>query len=240
MRAWLGGRYDVFTPAVARLIAQRPGMRLAMEDRDGDALRAELTAVCAYLGDNLVPLDGDGDALRAYLSCAAAGLRRLPSYPGAMFCPAVDADMRWRRGAIVTAREFLTGTADVRVRFGDAEWVVWSTSGRRLDGLVAAPRRHEVVLGPGTGFAVLAVEPAADGRPARVFLGELPAGGARGDGTRWERMVERLRAAAERRDAVPEAERISAPEVRRPRLTAGAYLVERHDDSSEGPGRRAE
>lgn len=250
-RAWLCGRYDVFAQTLTRLVAQRPGMRVVAQQGDGDALRTDLTAICSLLGDDPAPLAGNASdapaALRAYLICAAAGLRWLPSLPGAVFCPADRPDSRWRPGATLTVHEFLTGTSDVRARFGTpAEWVIWSMSGRRLDELVDPRRRDEVVFGPGTRFAVLAVEPDHDdGRPARVFLAELPAVGGP-HSTRSDRVRERLQAAARRRDTVAEGARIRVPDRERPRLAADPYTVDDPGSGSDdgrgdsGDGRRAE
>jgi len=202
VRTGLGWRYDAYAQRIGALAAERPGMRMT----DGsDASQIDLAAVCAYFDDEPMLL-GQRDPtgapnvrlIRAHLACVAAGLRRLPSYPGAVFLAGAGKPMP-RPGDMLSNRAFLSATSDLTARFDTrVEWVIWSVSGRRLDGLVPVGRRHEVVFIPGSRFLVLAVIPSAQPeKPTRLLLTELI--GAGDTKARLDRVRARLEALAQRR-----------------------------------------
>ncbi|SEG75382.1 hypothetical protein SAMN02982929_03444 [Saccharopolyspora kobensis] len=181
MRAALGSRYDVATRAVTRLLSERPGMRFASEDRA--ALLAELAVVRVFADDPTGEYDAD------FYVCLADGLRRLPTVRtvvvrGIPANTAVRPESVLRLPTPVVAAP-ATGTEPV----GPAEALIWTTTGRRLDGLLDEPtaesevsHRGDVVLSGHTKLRVLAVE------SDRILLAE--------DGTARDAALTRLRAAA--------------------------------------------
>ncbi|MGW1680196.1 hypothetical protein [Saccharopolyspora sp. NPDC002376] len=181
MRAALGSRYDVATRAVTRLLSERPGMRFASEDRA--ALMAELAVVRVFADDPVGEYDTD------FYVCLADGLRRLPTVRtvvvrGIPAGTAVQPESVLRLPTPVVAAP-ATGTEPV----GPAEALIWTTTGRRLDGLLDEPteeseisHRGDVVLSGHTRLRVLAVE------SERILLAE--------DGTARDAALIRLRAAA--------------------------------------------
>ncbi|MDQ2589125.1 hypothetical protein [Saccharothrix yanglingensis] len=187
VRAALGSRYDVANRAVARLLAERPGLRAP--GADAAALTAELTVVRVFA------LDHEADHDLDFHTCLAAGLRRLPTLRGVVLRGApVDADHRV--GTVLTLPEpTLAGNALPARPVPGTEVLIWSTTARRLDGLLDDDRRDDVLLPAHTRLRVLAVEE-TDRR--RVLLAE--------EGTPEDQALKRLRATVAARAATGPAD----------------------------------
>ena len=194
MRARLGSRYDVATRAVTRLLSERPGLRFGAGDRA--ALLAELAVVRVFADDPAGDYDTD------FYVCLADGLRRLPTartvvVRGIPATTDIVPNEVLRLPTPVVAAPVTTGGV------GPAEALIWTTTARRLDGLVDDPVEPEdddappapkpdVVLSGHTRLRVLAVEQSP---VPRILLAE--------DGASPEAALTRLRAAAAAR-TVPE------------------------------------
>ncbi|MDU0294872.1 hypothetical protein NUG22_37185, partial [Saccharothrix longispora] len=182
VRAALGTRYDVAGRAVARLLAERPGLRGA----HGNALAAELAVV------RIFALDPAGDHDLDFHTCLVSGLRALPTARSVVL-RGLPPGHGYAAGQVLSPRVPVSAVAaspDRRVP--GVEALIWTTTARRLDGLLDADRRDEVLLPAHTRLRVLAVE---DGG-RRVLLAE--------EGTAEEQALTRLRAAAAARPAVPD------------------------------------
>jgi len=209
-RSSLGWRYDAEVRSVARLLAERPGLRAV--GPLGDAAMTELVAVGVFAGSGQTEVvaairSGDAGLDSAYVSCLAAGLRLLPALQGVMVRggpadPAAADGYQPGTELVEPAPMVACGELDATVP-GAVEVLIWSVTARRLDGLAGSDRDGEVAFGPGTVFRVLAVQ---DGRPRRVLLTEIPAGWVRGGATEERRLAgirTRLEAAAAARAALP-------------------------------------
>jgi hypothetical protein len=170
MRRTLGDQYDAYAGRVLRLLIQHPELR----EGELQSVVTDLVAVLVYLsaGERKADealLSGDVDALLPFLSCVISGLQRLPVYEGVAFCGgSLDPDTH-RTGAILTEVSFLNAVTAAEVALpGDAEFVVWSDSGRRTGYL--EPELEPIVFLPGTRFQVLGVH------DNRVLLGEIGGG----------------------------------------------------------------
>ncbi len=143
---------------------------------------------------------------RAFLSCVVSGLRWLPTLTGLVVRggPKDPADAQvYAPGSEVVEMGLLVAVADPVAEVpGGVEVLIWSSTARRLDGLVEGGEGAQVVFLPGTVFRVLEVDRAAERR--RVLLVEMPQSW-RGklDPDRDERIRGRLRAAARARTADP-------------------------------------
>ncbi|MER5389470.1 hypothetical protein [Saccharopolyspora sp. NPDC002686] len=186
MRATLGSRYDVATRAVTKLLSERPGMRFAAEDRA--ALLAELAVVRVFADDPTGEYDTD------FYVCLADGLRRLPTVR-TVVVRGIPADTEVQPEAVLRLpTPVVAAPAAGAGPVGPAEALIWTTSGRRLDGLLddEPAHRDDVVLSGHTRLRVLAVESAP---VPRILLAE--------DGTAGDAALTRLRAAAAARSEVP-------------------------------------
>jgi hypothetical protein len=196
MRAKLGSRYDVATRAVTRLLSERPGLRFGSGDRA--ALLAELAVVRVFADD---PDDPDGHYDTDFYVCLADGLRRLPT-ARTVVVRGIPADTEVQPESVIRLpTPMVAAQALSASTVGPAEALIWTTTGRRLDGLLdadepgdesgdeeeeAAPSRSgDVVLSGHTRLRVLAVESAP---VRRILLAE--------DGAAPEAALTRLRAAA--------------------------------------------
>ncbi|MFC4852599.1 hypothetical protein [Actinophytocola glycyrrhizae] len=178
MRAALGSRYDVATRAVTKLLSERPGLRFGVGDRA--ALLAELAVVRVFADDPDAPYDAD------FYVCLADGLRRLPT-ARAVVVRGIPADTDVTPGAVLRLPVPVIATSTAATApAGPAEALIWTTTARRLEGLLDEPDRGSDVVLPGhTRLRVLAVEPDP---VRRVLLAE--------DGTTGAAALNRLRAAA--------------------------------------------
>ncbi|MDA3650205.1 hypothetical protein LZ318_24835 [Saccharopolyspora indica] len=189
MRAALGSRYDVATRAVTRLLSERPGMRFASEDRA--ALLAELAVVRVFADDPAGEYDAD------FYVCLADGLRRLPTVR-TVVVRGIPADTAVRPESVLRLpTPVVAAPAAGTEPVGPAEALIWTTTGRRLDGLLDEPISHrgDVVLSGHTKLRVLAVE------SERILLAE--------DGTARDAALTRLRAAAAARAGIADQQATS-------------------------------
>ncbi len=205
-------RYDTAARLVARLLAEHPGLR-----GDGpadEALVAELAAVRLFVRRDQEEFvasvrEGGTDADRPFAICVAGGLRRLPSLQGVVvrggpadqaFADAYEPGQELAEEAPLIAIDDLAAEVP-----GAVEVLIWSAAARRLTGLTEGPHA-EVAFLPGTVFRVLAVDPPRPGAVRRVLLAEIPPGRSKPVTEEWtERMLGRLREAAEARADVPAA-----------------------------------
>lgn len=178
MRAALGSRYDVATRAVTKLLSERPGLRFGAGDRA--ALLAELAVVRVFADDPDARYDAD------FYVCLADGLRRLPT-ARTVVVRGIPADTDVTPGAALRLPvPVIAAPATTAAPAGPAEALIWTTTARRLEGLLDEPDRGSEVVLPGhTRLRVLAVEPDP---VRRVLLAE--------DGAPGDAAMTRLRAAA--------------------------------------------
>lgn len=193
MRTRLGARYDVATRAVTRLLSERPGLRFGAGDRA--ALLAELAVVRVFADDP----DGRYDA--DFYVCLADGLRRLPT-ARAVVVRGIPADTDVAPESVLRLpAPVVAAPVTAPGAVGPAEALIWTTTARRLDGLLdrpeptddedaPAPAGPDVVLSGHTRLRVLAVEQTP---VRRILLAE--------DGAAPEAALTRLRAAAAARAA---------------------------------------
>ena len=180
-RAWvrrtLGDQYDSYAGRVLRLLIQHPSLR----EGELQSVVTDLVAVLVYLaaGERKADealLSGDVDALLPFLSCVISGLQRLPVYEGVAFCGGAMDPGTHRAGAILTEVSFLNAVTAPEVALpGDAEFVIWSDSGRRTG--FFEPELDPIVFLPGTRFQVLGVRGPS---PARRDRRRRPVGQAGG------------------------------------------------------------
>jgi hypothetical protein len=206
MRAKLGSRYDIATRAVTRLLSERPGLRFGAGDHS--ALMAELAVVRVFADDPAGDYDTD------FYVCLADGLRRLPT-ARAVVVRGIPASTDPLPGSVLRLpTPLLAAPVTAPEPVGPAEALIWTTTARRLDGLLddpeppeqdgdgePAPRRGtDVVLSGHTRLRVLAIAPtpvrrvllAEDGAPAEAALTRLLAAAAAreetvatADSSRW-------------------------------------------------------
>jgi hypothetical protein len=206
MRANLGSRYDIATRAVTRLLSERPGLRFGAGDRS--ALLAELAVVRVFADDPAGEYDTD------FFVCLADGLRRLPT-ARAVVVRGIPAGTDLRPDSVLRLpTPLLAAPVTAPEPVGPAEALIWTTTARRLDGLLddpepqeqdghdePAPRRGtDVVLSGHTRLRVLAIAPtpvhrvllAEDGAPPEAALTRLLAAAAireesvaTADASRW-------------------------------------------------------
>ncbi|MFI5494201.1 hypothetical protein [Actinoplanes sp. NPDC051859] len=196
LRDALGWRYDAHARRVTELLASRPGLRSANPSASGELL-ADLVAVRAYAsGDagGLVPA-ADSEANLAFAACVVSGLRRLPSRMGPVVADVAvpDGADAHRPGAVVQEKGLLLAGSPAVDTTPTIRWVIWSTTGRRLGGLVDGAE-DQVMFGPGTRFRVLATDQPDDGTTVVFVLDEV----SEPDHEHQERLVARLRAWAAR------------------------------------------
>jgi hypothetical protein len=180
----MGTRYNVHVRPVAAALARMPALRGA----DATAVRAELTAVRAYLheqtaGFDAATLDSElrAGTASAYGLCLAAGLRRLPAHLGAVFVPSADLPA----GSVDPASGRLVGQIRVEAAplrgsasTGDLTsggLLIWSTSGRRtalLDG-ESPGAADRVLFLPGSRFRILASDEVTGSGAPLTLLREL-------------------------------------------------------------------
>jgi len=177
MRGKLGSRYDVATRAVTRLLSERPGLRAGATDPA--ALLTELAVVRVFADDPDSRYDND------FYVCLAGGLRRLPT-TRAVVVRGIPEDTEVAPEAVLRLPVPVVAAAtSLDHRAGAAEALIWTTTARRLDGLLDTA---DVVLSAHTRLRVLGVDA---GPVRRVLLAE--------DGTPREAALDRLRAAVDAR-----------------------------------------
>jgi hypothetical protein len=185
-RASIGWRYDAATRAVTKLLAERPGLR--GPGATDDALLTDLAAVRVFATcDRADPVGSIGlpGSGQAFTACVVGGLRRLPAVQGVVVVGGPKRDLR--PGADIVESVPLVGIADAGAPVdGDVEYLIWSLTARRLDGLADESPDAEVVFPPGTTFRVLATE-------GQVLLAEMRPGRSGSVRADWaERLHARL------------------------------------------------
>jgi len=211
LRRILGWQYEVHIRAVLGLLALQPGMRSSIAGEDDVAalvaVRAVLTdpdrGVQAFLRSDRPPGADEAD-LTVLLRCARAGLERLPVVRAPVFAPCVEAgcEVAHQPGQLLVEPAFLEGGTAPAVSTGRTEHVIWSTTGRRVDGLMFDDNRADattrLVFSAGSRFAVIGELTDSRG-VTRVLLHEQASGRERHDDPGpSQRVVRRLRQAAER------------------------------------------
>ncbi|RLK54352.1 hypothetical protein [Actinokineospora cianjurensis] len=177
VRASLGTLYDSATRAVVQLLAERPGLRAS---GDQATLLTELAVVRVFA-------EAPGAYDTAFHTCLTAGLRRLPTMRGVVVTGAHQANHA--EGALLRLEGPMLAVSSVGASVpGDTELLIWTTTARRLEGLLDADRRNDVVIPTHTALRVLGVE------GNRLLLAE--------EGASTERALSNLRAAAAARAAV--------------------------------------
>jgi hypothetical protein len=216
-------RYQTYLVAVRRVLTQRPGLRSAASAGGEDAVVTDFAALLDFLADDQQAvaraLRSPGAVLDPRVPCAVSGLRRLPSFTGAVFgsaslpLPAVGG---YVPGATLAEPAFVYASSVHRVLLGgDVEYVIWSQTGKRAAALATDFGGDEIVFAAGTAYKVLQAGPVAPG-PARVFLREspapagLPSGSSGGLDEMDRRVLERLMTAAALRDRVAAGDRVPA------------------------------
>ncbi|MGH3751000.1 MAG: hypothetical protein ACRDT8_26805, partial [Micromonosporaceae bacterium] len=166
----------------------------------------ELVALCAYQAGERDPVNkalrtGVDDGMTIVARGALRGLRRLPAVLGPVFAAGGDVEAvinGYRAGEELVEPAFVdVAISGSRSPGASVEYVIWSVSAHQLSRFGSG----SAVFAPGSRFAVLAVDPPADGRgPLRVLLrdraGDRP-GRAAGD----DRLLERLRGVLPRESA---------------------------------------
>jgi hypothetical protein len=178
LRRTMGSDYDTESSAVARILSQSPGLRTGGA-RDPDVI-TDLVAVRTYLSAGNAEMDnairaGASGAHLALARCAAMGLTRLPSFRGAAALRTTLCEEQWRW---YTPDQVIVdwGFVGARTRgpqdlAGNADFLIWSMTGRRID-LLESVVPELILFPPGTTFRVLAVR---DGEHRAVLLRELAA-----------------------------------------------------------------
>ncbi|MBT0770198.1 hypothetical protein KIH74_14755 [Kineosporia sp. J2-2] len=205
-RTSLGWRYDSHAKAVARMLAESPGLRVTSSV--DEALVTELAAVRALSEkdrDEFVRSARTGcrESERPMAVCASGGLRRLPTFEGVVLRggPADPAALDdYRVGDELCEVAPLVALDDPEAELGGpVEVLIWSVTARRVAGLVDTERAGDLMFQPGTGFRVLEVDPAGREPVRRVLLAEVPPGRARPQEA-TARITARLHEVVRRRD----------------------------------------
>jgi hypothetical protein len=209
-------RYQSYLVAVRRVLTQRPGLRSAASAEGEDAVVTDFAAVLDFLaGDQrnmAVALRSPGAGLDPRVPCVVSGLRRLPSFTGAVFSSASlpsQAAGGYVPGATLAEPAFVYASSACRVLLeGDVEYVIWSQTGKRAAALATDFGSDEIVFAAGTAYKVLTAGVAGPG-PARIFLRES-AGQAAEPDEMDRRILDRLMTAAALRDQVAAGDRVLA------------------------------
>jgi hypothetical protein len=176
-------RYQWYAVAVRRMLTQRPGLRVAAASDAGDAVVTDFAALLELLADEHRGVTSaprsSGAAPDPRTLCAISGLRRLPSFTGAVFSSADlpgTAISSYRPGAVVVEPDFVFGTSSRLVTLaGNTEYLIWSHTGRRVSALAEDASPDEIVFAAGGTYLVLNADPGRAGAERnRVFLRELP------------------------------------------------------------------
>ncbi|MFD2420770.1 hypothetical protein [Amycolatopsis pigmentata] len=175
VRGMLGPAYDVATRAVTRMLSERPGLRAIPSEHS--ALLAELAVVRVFAQKPTENYDTD------FQICLASGLRRLPT-ARTVVVRGIPAETEVRpRTVLRLSSPVLVAPAVPAVAVGPAEALIWTTTARRLDGLLPEDAT-DLVLPGHTRLRVLAVD---EGPLRRILLAE--------EGTPDEAALSRLRKA---------------------------------------------
>lgn len=222
---------------VRRMMTQRPGLRSAAAGEAMEVVATDFAAVLDLLSSDrqavAAELRSTGTAGNPRVACVLSGLRRLPSFTGAVFGSASlpgEADGGYAVGRVIIEPAFVEASSSPLVAMqGDVEYVIWSQTGKRMAALAAWASRDEVIFAAGTSYRVLRVDSATSGASRlRVFLRELaisapPAADGSLDETD-HRALERLMASAALRDGAAASDQ---PLALRPGATSPIGLDDR-------------
>ncbi|MER8223578.1 hypothetical protein ABTZ58_23905 [Streptomyces sp. NPDC094143] len=184
-RRFTGSAWDGHAAGVARALTRMPVLR----GQDPDVVRTDLVAVRAYLSSPSGPLHHaelarslrTGDPSRLpYALCLVSGLRRLPTYRGAVVRggPAPTGVESLLPGTVLHDPAPISGLplSAAAVPVTAVRYAVWSSTAHRVRALAVAGAgaggADEVVFPPGSVFRVLQVRP-GDTEPM-VLLREVP------------------------------------------------------------------
>ncbi|SOD74991.1 hypothetical protein SAMN05892883_4188 [Jatrophihabitans sp. GAS493] len=214
LRRRFGWQFDAATNFVTQLLSERPGLRGhgRGEETSADLAVVRLFASGADLGltdairAGMVP-----ESERSTLRWLVAGLHRLPSLTGPVLLgmpEGIDAAAAYEPGEVLVEPAPMRAVVDPNTPLtGPTECIIWSATGRRLDGLVDADQPAQVIFLPNTTFEVMAVDRSTS--PARILLAETS--GGRLDERRRERAETRLRRIASARAANGVSQSIPLP-----------------------------
>jgi hypothetical protein len=215
--------------SVRQMMTQRPGLRSAAAGESLEAVATDFAAVIDYLSDDrqlvAAALRSGGTAGDLRVACVLSGLRRLPSFTGAVFTsadrPAMEAS-GYAVGRVLVEPAFVEASSSHQATLaGEVEYVIWSQTGKRVAALLAGAGRDEVIFAAGTSYRVLGVDQVAGGSARlRVFLRELAVSYQPGDAADCsaprpldetdQKVLERLLPAAALRDRAAASEEVRA------------------------------
>lgn len=220
LRAALAEDYDRHARYATRVLAEQPALRLGADPKELLAGLVALRAYCvrewAVVNPALRGTADPDDRVTTIVAWARHGLARCPTELGPVLArTSVDPGALdgYLPGGLLREPGFLDAVAGNPAADGAVEFAIWSLTGRRLGRFgpvdAVAGRTDAVLFDPGTGFEVLAVDPAADeSTPARVLLREIPPGRYRPlDQPRLDRILARLRESGSVPDRQRPAER---------------------------------
>ncbi|MFJ1562271.1 ricin-type beta-trefoil lectin domain protein [Streptomyces mirabilis] len=179
LREGLRHRYDVHARAVARTLATNPGLRPASAPEQGTDM-CDLVAIRALLDGDAPTAASEqaaADLAAAWAACVASGLRRLPSYRGAVCLagalPGSDPQALVPGQVVDTAHVLRTSRPAATAPNGVVMTVLWSATGRRVGTLFPERTEEDIVFPGNCAFRVVGVEPAGPATPRRVLLREV-------------------------------------------------------------------
>jgi hypothetical protein len=208
-------RHGEHVRVIARLLAEQPGLRVPAAGSSDTDLVTGLVALRAYLAGDEPDVDailrsGAGLTGGSVAAFAASGLWRLPTFRGPVYrgvSPGAAAVARCYPGAVVQEHAFVQATASESAVFAtEAEYVIWSYTGRRVSMLEMGVERADIVFMPGTRFIVVAAgDPSGPATtngcsPPRILLAEMPPGHT--DGRNMDEVRERLEQSTLTRDTL--------------------------------------
>jgi hypothetical protein len=208
------GRYQSCLVSVRRVLSQRPGLRAAAAVEGEETVTTDFAAVLDLLSDDqrhiAAALRSDPGPADPRAACVVSGLRRLPSFSGAVFAsamPSAEGTADYAAGATLIEPAFVYSTSARQVALdGTISYVIWSETGKRISALAANLSPDEIMFAAGTVFKVLRTDAASGSGQARIFLRESSRPGAEPAGAALDeadhRILDRLAEAAALRDGV--------------------------------------
>ncbi|QUF07816.1 hypothetical protein KCV87_08605 [Actinosynnema pretiosum subsp. pretiosum] len=174
LRRMMGERYGEHAAVACRHLAERPSDPEAFE-----AVVTDLAAVSAFLTQDHELLTeafrtGRLGRLWPHAAGVVSGLRRLPVHQGVTV--GWGEARRLRTGDLLTDAAVLSTVAGPSMPVdGRVEFVVWSTTGRRVTVVdsFGSVLQERVLFAPGTVFKVLAVVEPEETTPMQVMLQEV-------------------------------------------------------------------
>jgi hypothetical protein len=145
------------------------------------------------------------------VACVVSGLRRLPSFTGAVFAsaaPPAGGAAAYAAGAALLEPAFVYSTSARQAALdGTISYVIWSETGKRVSALAANLGPAEIVFAAGSVFKVLRADLSGSGSGrATIFLRESSRPGTESAGAELDvadqRILDRLAEAAALRDGV--------------------------------------